>query len=1222
MNNLRSSFIIIFLSVIITPALSIGQTAQEQQAYSYAQQLYQDGLYEIAIEQYRQYLTNFPRGEQRPDAALQIGRAYYELGEYEQALKSFLQVDLDFPGSDEALDGLWAAGETYEAMGQFEEAARAFNRLYIYYPDASQAPRALIRGGEDAQKAGNFELAVELLQTAIDEYYQSPVANDARIQLAQVYQEELEYRMAWNELERALNNTTDKSQRGRVLLEQARTAEQLFSNERAGEIYQRILEEFDDTSLQNEARLQLGRLAILQKNYETAEEYLSELENNATGEYRLEALEYHGDLFWQQQAYTDARGYYMQGLNMDAPLETRQRLFLKSAMAAEELDDYSQAYQQLQTITDPDVTEDMNPDILRTAYDHMASAAEGIGRYREALAALNNLRSMSTANRAAIYQRIADIYLEHLSDYDTAVDYYNVLADSFPGYPHIDLAFLNQGKAYLQAGDIERSRQSFEQFIDEYPYSSYRQNAEAHLWYINHFRSPNQQQSFESLATVISDMLMDRESSQDISFKLGRIFFNEQQNYDASVAHFQNMLQQDLSQSTRDSSLWYLAESYRVISEGQGFLGNQDQQVFYMDRAVATYSELLNTLDPSSNLASRTVGRIGSLYLQEDPDEALTFLTQQRTSEEPALRLMVAEAYAATGKTVEAFSALQSLLSNENYATMYPEALAQAAALALKTGNESQAHDFYRRYLDQEPTGAYVPEAQWTLMQQAIAQEDYEEARNYAERLRQDAFYTDYLTQANDEIGQIYLETARYNDAAQWYAGLADAERRVQDLFIGESAMANAEPIYWAGYAFEAAGQTQKAMQHYRWYVYEGDDDQKLSDSYKFLANQAVEDENFSSAREFFLSAAYLLQDENPQQANEYRVDAAEMLFRLEEYDDAENEMFNLVENIQAPRKYEIWEQAITAQIRNNRISQANLQIEKLRAAANLSRNDEIMLKFDYEKARRLAASKQFQESVPMLREILDKNLSPEFELQVQYELASQLRVTNNHEEAIEMIGEIVSEHPESEVTPKALVTLGTIFAELERRSDAIDAFNRSLESGARGQTRKAAMSNLMALYDSGQLYDAAIAMAEQYMREFPDSEDLLSIRKQIGYYQMNNGEYEQAIQLFRGLQTEVDAELATEIQFYIGEAYFMQDKYKQAITEYLKVPYLSPPTQLPWSATALWKAGNAYEELGSIDRAVRLYERIIREEGAASNYGRFARKRINELTMQGNVTQ
>ncbi|MBD3275296.1 MAG: tetratricopeptide repeat protein, partial [Candidatus Marinimicrobia bacterium] len=392
MNNLRHVFAWASIALIFISSPLSGQTAPEQQAYSYAQQLYQDGLYEIAIEQYRQYLANYPRGNQRPEAALQIGEAYYQLGDYEQALKAFLQVDLDYPGTDEALEGLWSVGESYEALGRFEEAARAFNRLYVYYPDSERAPRALIRGGADAQKAGNEDLAVELLQTAIDEYYQSAVANDARIQLAKVYRQQLEFRMAWTELERALNNTNDKNQRGVIILEQAKTAEQLFTPERAEELYLQIVEEFEESSLINEARLELGRLAIIQKNYTAAEEYLIQVENSESADYRLRALEYHGDLFWQQGAFEEAKGYYMQALNLEAPLEIRQALFLKSALAAEKMGDFNQAFQQLQTITDREVTGDIDESILKAAYDHLASSAVGIERYRDALTALNNLK--------------------------------------------------------------------------------------------------------------------------------------------------------------------------------------------------------------------------------------------------------------------------------------------------------------------------------------------------------------------------------------------------------------------------------------------------------------------------------------------------------------------------------------------------------------------------------------------------------------------------------------------------------------------------------------------------------------------------------------------------------------------------------------------------------------------------------------------------------------
>ncbi|MEJ2051294.1 MAG: tetratricopeptide repeat protein [Calditrichota bacterium] len=160
-------------------------------------------------------------------------------------------------------------------------------------------------------------------------------------------------------------------------------------------------------------------------------------------------------------------------------------------------------------------------------------------------------------------------------------------------------------------------------------------------------------------------------------------------------------------------------------------------------------------------------------------------------------------------------------------------------------------------------------------------------------------------------------------------------------------------------------------------------------------------------------------------------------------------------------------------------------------------------------------------------------------------------------------------------------------------------------------------MNNLIKLYQDAGLWDSAIAMAKQYVQEFPNVDDNFATRILVGTFLTNMGEFNRAIDYFEGLLQEADSESAAEIQYYIGEAYFKQNKFKQAITEYLKVPYLNPHTKLDWSTNALWYAGQSYERLGDVDRAIALYRRIVDEKGATSNYGRFALKRIDQLTNQ-----
>ncbi len=343
------------------------------------------------------------------------------------------------------------------------------------------------------------------------------------------------------------------------------------------------------------------------------------------------------------------------------------------------------------------------------------------------------------------------------------------------------------------------------------------------------------------------------------------------------------------------------------------------------------------------------------------------------------------------------------------------------------------------------------------------------------------------------------------------------------------------------------------------------------------------------------------------------------MLFRQGRYQDAAAELLDRVSEIREDSvKAALWETGIIALIRTGRIDRSRRQEEQFANTMGLNRNARPLRRFDLEEARWLAGQKNFQQSVEILERLRRRDLPPDLAAEVQYELGRQYVLTNEYEDAVDLLTELTTmENAPAGPVSQAYITLGTVYYEQEQPENAIGAFRNALQSGAGGEYRRVALRNLIKLYEENGLWDAAVATAREYINDYPQAEDRFSTRIQIGNFLMNMGEYERARGHLRELLREADAEDTAEIQFWLGKSYQYQHRYSEAILEFLKVPYLLPPTKLDWSASALWEAGNSYEKMSRSEKAIALYERIIREQGAASNYGRYARRRINQLEEQ-----
>ena len=103
------------------------------------------GKYDLAMQEFNDYLKYFSNTQFASNAQFYIGDIYYKRQDYANALQAFDNVLERFPDGNKTADAHYMKGQTLMAMGRNDSAAREFRDVYTSYPDTDLAAKAKAR---------------------------------------------------------------------------------------------------------------------------------------------------------------------------------------------------------------------------------------------------------------------------------------------------------------------------------------------------------------------------------------------------------------------------------------------------------------------------------------------------------------------------------------------------------------------------------------------------------------------------------------------------------------------------------------------------------------------------------------------------------------------------------------------------------------------------------------------------------------------------------------------------------------------------------------------------------------------------------------------------------------------------------------------------------------------------------------------------------------------
>ena len=252
-----------------------------------------------------------------------------------------------------------------------------------------------------------------------------------------------------------------------------------------------------------------------------------------------------------------------------------------------------------------------------------------------------------------------------------------------------------------------------------------------------------------------------------------------------------------------------------------------------------------------------------------------------------------------------------------------------------------------------------------------------------------------------------------------------------------------------------------------------------------------------------------------------------------------------------------------------------------------------------YRLAERAVRAKDFRRAEELAAEIVDDQ-SPGSMTSYALFLRGQLAATAQRwEDVLRWMDRVLAEYPGSDLKLSAEYWLaeshyrlrhyaqaGVLFDQLELATAGRDDAWLAMIPLRRAQVRAHA----------GQ-WNEAYEIARPIAERFPDCAQLHEVNYLLGRYFMNRAEFDDAREAYQSVvvsTTGAKTETAAMAQWMIGETYFMQREYNQAIKAYHRVEVLHSYPQ--WQAAALLQAGKCHEMLGQWDEATKLYSQILQD--------------------------
>ena len=1207
--------VLIFSFLILFSFPGLAQDSKENTDFKLAVNLYNDKLFDLALEQFQTFINMYPSTAQGIEAHFYLGLTQSKLGKHDDARFTFQNFALAYSDNSKAPEAWMNAAEEYAAMKNEREAAMAFERVKTFHPKSKFAPIALSKAADYYEQLGDKENASRVLRMLTQEYSTAEVL-PARLRIAEMLDAEGKYEQALLECKRVVDATNDVPLKARALLLLGQSLTGLGRITEAEDAFSEIVKKYKSTSSYYKALFTLGELKNASGNTDDAMaqwKSLAEDSVKAPKQLRQDAYIEMAEANNRVRSYPRALSLFEHANEIRG--SRNDEVLYKAGVAAEQTGNLTKAAQYYAYALNDSLGHADRRALIVGAY----KAAKITKNYAEAVRLVNDYRRQfpSDANVTRLLLEGAHIANTELHDSKTAIDFCEWLREHFSTSEWIDDATFEVGEARKNAGEVDGAIDAFENLQRRYPSSEFVSDAQKQIRLIKAFDQRTKDESLQKLALLVGDVIAQK-SKGNLAYRLAEIYFFDLKDYTLAAGQYAYALSVDLEDALRPSARLKQAQSYELLALREDKTSERRKE--YLVKAVGLYDSLAAHF-PSGELADQAIITAFTLRLQ---------LTEKAED----LRTLGTEFLSKTSGTREREVALLLLGDSYYFAKNYESAILTYKLLLEKYSDRETASSAYYhlgmslngmmekdsaiqvidRFLSNNPNHLYSAEAAAFLAKAAADSAQLTKALGFFDLLEKRYFYSPLNSNIDLRRAEAYFIAGEFKNAYDWYD---QGWKRLRSDFFAVIGDPDVERliVFRLGVCSDKLGDRAAAKKWYAEYVTWDQATERAGQAYYALASIAKAENDIDAATMYLQNVGRIAAKTGGQNVS-VALETAEMLFRNEKYNDAIAKYQDALTqtNIDSLKHY-MQSRVIVSYFRVDNIKEADKRAEEF-VMANFTGVFSYAAEFEFERGKYQVRKENFVKAKERFDNVALSYRGARIVPEALFWTARVLELDQKIPEAVQIYDSLLRIFPSDEIIPRTRLGLGNAYYSLEQWDNASKQYRFILDNEQRSPDLvPLAMSNLIMTYKEMELFDGALELTRKYIDRFPNDPDLIDKKIDVGVLYQKLGYYDQSILQLRSLIEAGNADLEAELRYYIGEAYFYKGEYQQAVLEFLKVPYLvTKRGKIDWISTSYYMAGQSYEKVSKYDQALTMYKQIIERKDTETQFKSAAQKEIDRV--------